>query len=214
MKRQVLVLALILAACGGGKESKTAGSGGGKPLVIEVQSSPTNLDPRVGTDNVSGRIFDLCCRGLIKVTPNLDYAPDLASWTLPDDKTIVFKLNPNAKFQDGRPVTAEDVKWTYESLLDPNFVSSKKSGYSAVDHIEAPDPHTIIFKLKEPNGGIFDNLNMGIVPKGSDANMLKTKPVAFGPYRVVDYRPDETVELEAFDGWIDGPPAIKHLSVK
>jgi ABC-type transport system substrate-binding protein len=47
---------------------------------------------------------DLCCSGLIKVTPELDYAPDVAArWETPDDKTIVFKLNPNAKFQNGRP---------------------------------------------------------------------------------------------------------------
>ncbi|HVR39650.1 MAG TPA: ABC transporter substrate-binding protein [Thermoanaerobaculia bacterium] len=206
-----LALTLILAACGG-KETKTTPAN--KPLIAEIQSSPTNLDPRVGNDNVSGRIFDLCCRGLIQVTPNLDYAPDLATWTIPDDKTIVFKLDPNAKFQNGQAVTAEDVKWTYESVLDPSFVSTKKSGYSAVDHIEAPDPHTIIFKLKEPNGGLFDNLNMGIIPKGSDANAMKTAPIGFGPYRVVNYSTDEFVELEAFDDYIGGAPAIKRLTLR
>jgi peptide/nickel transport system substrate-binding protein len=201
--RPIIALAialLTLASCGG--EKKTGGAAADQRLVVAVQSSPTNLDPRVGTDNVSGRIFDLCCRGLIQVTPELDYAPDLAqSWETPDDKTIVFHLDPAAKFHDGRPVTAQDV-------------NSKASGYSAVDHLEAPDAHTVVFKLKEPNGGLFDNLNMGIVPMNADANTFKTHPISFGPYKVVSYKTDESVELEANENWIGGAPKIKRITVR
>lgn len=217
--RSLLAAALaagVLIACGG-KESKPAGGGAadGNRMVMAVKSSPTNLDIRVGNDNVSGRFFDVIYSGLIKVTPEMDYAPDIATrWETPDDKTIVFHLNPAAKFQDGRPVTAEDVKWTYESLLDPNFTTSKKSGYSALDHIETPDKQTVIFKLKEPNGGIFDNLTLGILPKGADTNVYKTKPIGAGPYRVVSFKTDESVELEAFDGWHGGAPKIKHINVR
>src|SRR5688500_1854051 len=186
-----LATAITLAACGGGE--KKNGDAGGKEnrLIVAVQSAPTNLDPRVGNDNVSGRIFDLCCRGLVRATPEMDYAPDLAqSWETPDDKTIIFKLNPNAKFHDGRPVTAQDVKWTYDSLMADSFTSAKKSGYAAVAAIEAPDPQTVIFRLKEPNAGLFDNLNLGIVPQGTDTNVAKTKPISFGPYRVTEFRTD------------------------
>ena len=209
-----LAIALItLASCGG--EKKESGATAGKRLIVMVQSSPTNLDPRVGQDNVSGRIYDLCCRGLIQVTPELDYAPDLAqSWETPDDKTIVFHLNPAAKFQDGRPVTAQDVKWTYDSVMQQKVVNSKASGYSAVDHLETPDAQTVVFKLKEPNGGLFDNLNMGIVPAGADANTFKTRPISFGPYKVVSYKTDESVELEANENWIGGAPKIKRLTVR
>src|ERR1700741_1974348 len=192
MKERALIAvaiatSVILSGCGGG-EKKNGGGGGGSAnrLVIGLKSSPTNLDPRVGNDNASGRIHDLCCSGLIKVTPELDYAPDVAaSWETPDDKTIIFKLNPNAKFQDGKPVTAQDVKWTYDSTMGEGFMTSKKSGYSAVATIEAPDPQTVIFRLKEPNGGLFDNLNLGIVPQGTDTNVAKTKPIGAGPYKVV-----------------------------
>src|SRR6185436_11819261 len=210
----VALAAATLAACGG-KESKTSGESGDKShLVTAVRSTPTNLDIRIGNDNVSGRFFDVIYSGLIKVTPELDYAPDVATkWETPDDKTIIFHLNPAAKFQDGRPVTAEDVKWTYDSLMDPNFTSSKKSGYASVDHIEAPDPHTIIFKLKEPNGGLFDNLTLGVIPKGADTNVYKTKPIGAGPYKVVSFKTDESIELEAFDGWHGGAPKIKHITV-
>ncbi|MEO6259731.1 MAG: ABC transporter substrate-binding protein [Thermoanaerobaculia bacterium] len=218
--RQIVVtlaVALVLG-CGGSKESRSGGSGGGSAkdsLVMEIKSSPTNLDSRVGADNASGRMFDLIYSGLIKVTPNFEYAPDLATkWETPDDKTIVFHLNPSAKFHNGQPVLAKDVKWTFDSLIDPAFTTSKKSGYAVVDHIEAPDNATVIFKLKEPNAGFFDNLTLGILPSGADTNSYKSKPIGAGPYKVVDFRADERVELEAFDQWHGGAPKIKHVTIR
>jgi len=209
------LVVFALAACGGSGEKKTSGGAADGRLVIGLKSSPTNLDPRVGNDNASGRIADLCCSGLIKVTPEMDYAPDVAErWETPDDKTIIFHLNPAAKFQDGRPVTAQDVKWTYDSLMAESFITSKKSGYSAVQSIEAPDAKTVIFHLKEPNGGLFDNLTLGILPVNADTNVMKTRPISTGPYKVVDFKTDESVTLEAFHGWHGGPPKIKNLTVR
>ncbi|HEX9500237.1 MAG TPA: glutathione ABC transporter substrate-binding protein, partial [Thermoanaerobaculia bacterium] len=92
--RQLLVLVLIafFIGCGGEKKAGSGGGGGAASkdtLVIALMSSPTNLDSRVGADNASGRQFDLIHSGLIKVTPNYDYAPDVAEkWEAPDDKTI------------------------------------------------------------------------------------------------------------------------------
>jgi len=201
---------VLLLACPGPEKKQQP-----KTLVIAVMSSPTNLDSRVGSDNVSSRMFDLVYSGLIKVTPNFDYAPDLATkWETPDDKTIIFHLNPNAKFHNGQPVKASDVKWTYESLMDPSFTTSKRSGYATVDHIETPDQQTVIFKLKEANAGIFDNLTVGILPTGADTNVYKTKPIGCGPYKLIEYRPDDRLEFEAFDQWHGGVPKIKHITVR
>src|ERR1043166_8530896 len=217
MRRFTIVILLgIFAACGGG--AKKAGGGGAADknhLVIAAMSSPTNIDSRVGNDNVSGRIFDLVYSGLVRITPNMDYAPDVAEkWETPDDKTIVFHLNPKAKFHNGQAVKASDVKWTYESLMNPTFVTSKRSGYASVDHIETPDEQTVIFKLKEANAGIFDNLTVGILPTGADTNVYKTKPIGCGPYKVIEFRPDDRLELEAFDQWDLGAPKIQNLHVR
>ncbi|HXI12937.1 MAG TPA: ABC transporter substrate-binding protein [Thermoanaerobaculia bacterium] len=217
-KLLITTLAIVAAACGG-SESKEGAKGGratsDNALIIPFQSSPTNLDSRVGADNASGRIFDMIYSGLVKVTPGMDYAPDLAEkWETPDDRTIIFHLRPNLKFQNGQPLTSADVKWTYESLMDPAFTSSKKSGYSAVEKIEAPDANTVVFRLKEANGGILDNLTLGILPKGADTATYKTKPIGAGPYKVVEFKSDERVELEAFDGWHGGAPKIKRIVVR
>src|SRR6266513_1716026 len=215
MRRFSLAILVLLAACGCEKGKPGGGASDKNHLVIAAMSSPTNLDSRVGNDNVSGRMFDLIYSGLVRVTPTMDYAPDVAEkWETPDDKTIVFHLNPKAKFHNGQPVKAADVKWTYDSLMAPDFISSKKSGYAAVDHIEAPDEHTVIFKLKEPNAGIFDNLTLGILPTGADTNVYKTRPIGAGPYKVVDYRADDRIVLEAFDQWHGGAPKIKHVIVR
>jgi peptide/nickel transport system substrate-binding protein len=201
---------VVLLACPGVEKKGDANT-----LVIAVMSSPANLDSRVGVDNVSSRMFDLVYSGLIKVTPNFNYAPDLATrWETPDDKTIVFHLNPNAKFHNGQPVTASDVKWTYESLMNPTFMTSKRSGYTSVDHIETPDQQTVIFKLKEANAGIFDNLTVGILPTGADTNIYKTMPIGCGPYKLIEHRPDDRLEFEAFDQWHGGAPKIKHITVR
>lgn len=217
MKSKVVVLVLlvlVLAACGGEKKGSSASSDK-DTLTIELMSSPTNIDSRVGNDNASGRVFDLVYSGLVKVTPDMNYAPDLAtSWETPDDRTIVFHLDPKAKFHNGQPVRAADVKWTYESLMDPKFITSKRSGYAVVDHIEAPDDHTVIFKLKEPNGGLFDNLTLGILPTGADTNVYKTRPIGCGPYKVVDFRTDDRVVLQAFDQWHGGSPKIKNVILR
>src|SRR5438105_9719635 len=154
LRQQVAILTiLILVACAGG-EKRSAGGGAGeaKGLVIAFDGSPTNLDPRVGTDTYSGRIWDMSASGVIKLTPTGDFTADLAEkWETPDDKTIVFHLNPNAKFQDGRPVTSKDLKFTFESTMSPAFNSPKKSGYTSIGSMETPDDHTFIIKLNEPN---------------------------------------------------------------
>ena len=164
---------LIFTACGGGSEERTT-TGDGQELVIAFDGSPTNLDPRIGTDTHSGRIWDMSASGLIRLTPSGEYIGDIAdSWETPDDLTIIFKLKPNAKFQDGRPVTSADFKFTYDSLMAENFNSPKKSGYASVAAFEAPDPQTFIVRLKEPNAGIFDNFPYLLVPEGANADWTR-----------------------------------------
>src|SRR5687768_550005 len=166
------VCILLLAACGGGENKNAGGAGGGdgeKNLVIAFDGSPTNLDPRIGTDTYSGRIWDMASSGLIRITPTGDFVGDIAErWETPDDKTIIFHLKPNAKFQDGKPVTARDFKFTFDSMMAESFNSPKKSGYAAVASFEAPDDKTFIVRLKEPNAGIFDNFPYMLVPANAN----------------------------------------------
>lgn len=201
-------------ACGGGEESANGGATG-EPMTIVLENAPTNLDPRVGNDQASGRVGDLIHSGLIKPSVTGDYDPDLASrWETPDDTTIIFHLKPNARFHNGQPVTSADVKWTYESMLAEDFNSPKKAGYAVLDRIETPDPQTVIFRLKEPNGGMFDNLTVGIIPQGTDTDVFRREPVGAGPYQVTSFSADEAVDLRSFPQHHDGKPPIDNVTLR
>jgi peptide/nickel transport system substrate-binding protein len=212
----IAVAAALTAACAGEKKGAGENAGGDKnTLVIAFDGTPTNLDPRIGTDNYSGRIWDMTSSGLIKLTPTGEFTGDIATkWDTPDEKTIIFHLDPHAKFQDGRPVTAMDFKFTFDSLMDPTFLSPKKSGYASVASFEAPDDHTFVIRLKEPNAGIFDNLPLVLVPRGADPAVYARKPVLSGAYKVVELKPDEHVTLTAFNGWVGGQPKIANVVVR
>ena len=140
-------------------------------LVMIIESSPTNLDPRVGLDAQSERIDDLIFDDLLTRDAHLNVAPGLAeSWDIPDPLTYIFHLHHGVKFHDGRPLTARDVKWTFDSLLQGKIRSTKSAVYRFVDHIEATDDYTVVFHLKEPFATLLWNLSdgaMGIVPYGS-----------------------------------------------
>jgi len=87
-------------------------------LVMLIESSPTNLDPRVGIDAQSERIDALIFDDLLSRGNDLNVAPGLAErWDVPDPLTYIFHLHKGVKFQDGRPLTSRDVKWTFDALL-------------------------------------------------------------------------------------------------
>ena len=116
-----------------------------------IESSPTNLDPRVGTDAQSERIDELLFDALVHRDEHFNLQPWLAErWEIPDPLTYVFHLRRGVRFHDGRPLTARDVKWTFDSILNGSVRTAKAGTYRFVDHIDAPDDATVIFHLKEP----------------------------------------------------------------
>lgn len=173
-------------------------------LVMIIESSPTNLDPRIGIDAQSERIDNLIFDDLLSRGDDLNVAPGLAErWDIPDPLTYIFHLHHGVKFHDGRALTSRDVKWTFDSLLQGKIRSTKAAVYQFVDHIDTPDDATVVFHMKEPDATLLWNLSdgaMGIVPYGSGDEMT-LHPIGSGPFKFVSAETDREVVLERSDNY-------------
>jgi peptide/nickel transport system substrate-binding protein len=173
-------------------------------LVMVIESSPTNLDPRVGQDAYSQRIDSLIFDDLLARGNNLDVAPGLAErWDVPDPLTYIFHLHQGVRFHDGRPLTSRDVKWTFDSLLQGKIRSTKAATYRFVDHVDALDDFTVVFHMKEPDAALLWNVSdmaMGIVPYGS-GDEISRHPIGSGPFQFVSAETDKEVVIARNDNY-------------
>jgi peptide/nickel transport system substrate-binding protein len=190
----LLVLVVLIAISGCRSAQRDPGT-----LVFLIESSPSNLDPRVGTDGQSEHIDELLFDGLVARDASFRFTPALAErWEQPNPLTLIFHLRPGVRFHDGRRLTARDVLWTINSMRSGAVISPKTAAYAAVDTIEARDEQTVVFHLKQADNFLLTNLStgaMGIVPEGSGRDFWQ-HPVGTGQFRFVSQQIDQDVVLE------------------
>ena len=200
---------MIVGLLGCGNHKPAPGS-----VVMLIESSPTNLDPRIGTDEASEHIDELIFDSLVKKDEHFNPQPWLAtSWEQPDALTYTFHLRGGVHFHDGRELTSRDVKWTLDSVHNGTVISAKSGAMLKVDHVDAPDATTVIVHLKKPDPFLLANVSdgaIGIVPFGSGKAFSK-HPIGSGPFVFVSQEPDKEVVLKRSESSWQPLPAIKDL---
>ena len=204
----ILVLSIFLLTTGCSRPADP------NTVTMVIESSPTNLDPRVGTDAQSERIYELIFDALLRRDEHFNVQPGLAErWENPDPLTYVFHLRSGVKFHDGRLLTSKDVKWTFDSLLDGSLRTPKTGTYQSIASVEAADPATVIFHLKRPNVSLLWNLSegaIGIIPAGSGTDFNR-KLIGTGPFRFVRQEQDKEVVLERNPEYWGTQPKIERV---
>jgi peptide/nickel transport system substrate-binding protein len=195
-------------------------------FVIALGDNIRTIDP-IGSPSVdaaSERVRTLIFNSLVKKNEKFDYVGDLASDIKRSDDGLsyIFTLRDNVKFQDGRPFSSADVKYTLDLVFSSNFAKSasfyegtgnEKKSYIRL--VEAPDDKTVIVTLTKPWVGLLSNLvPIAIIPKDSYESQ-KTQPLGTGPFKFISYdNSQQVVDLQAFTGYWEGPAQIQSLRVR
>ncbi|MFQ5904431.1 MAG: ABC transporter substrate-binding protein, partial [Candidatus Binatia bacterium] len=186
-------------------------------LVIALESNPTHLDPRYATDANSARIGALIFNSLTRSDKYSRFQPDLAErWEALDERTYLFHLRKGVTFHNGKPLTAVDVKFTYESVLEPRNHSPKRGALQALKAVDQIGPYRVRFRLTAPHAPFLENSTLGIVPAGSPTKVgsRKNALIGSGPFSLEEFSPGERVVLRANPSYWEGPPSVSGLVFK
>lgn len=230
--------AAVLAACGGTAAepttAPTTGNGAtpdatpdaGAPTsapdtaaqsTLQVAwDTPVNLDPALASSDSEISILNAVYDYLVDIDPDNAIQPRLATdWQISDDGlTYTFTLAENVAFHDGSPLTATDVVWTFDRLRDPDQEFPTADLYSNIDTITADGDNTVVFTLRNTNPFFLYDLsdNHALVVK-TDASDFGADFNGTGPFRVVNYSPEDRMELVANENYfIDGKPGVSALN--
>jgi peptide/nickel transport system substrate-binding protein len=183
-----------------------------------MENMPRNLDPRIGTDAQSQYLDSLLFSSLVQRDNNLNIAPDLAtSWDTPDPLTYIFHLRRGVRFHNGQPLTAADVKYTFESIMSGAVKTPKRGAFAIVREIDTPDADTVVFHLRQAYASFLADLMrpaIGIVPRpGTPGGAFNPAehPIGTGPFRFVRSVIDQEVVLERNPDYFGPRPKIRRV---
>lgn len=204
-------MAAIPAACVFAEEA-------GETLVYG-SGDYTRINPAM---DEHGEINILIFNGLTGHDGENQVVPALAeSWEFDEETcTYTFHMVEDAKWQDGEPVTADDVKFTIEAIMDPENGSENAPNYEDVQEITVIDEHTIAFQLDAPNVAFLDYMTMAVLPKhlleGEDMQTSDffRNPVGTGPYKIASWDEGQAITLEKNVDYFKGEPEIDTIVFK
>lgn len=202
MLRLTIVLAAALACATPAWAQAPAAA---QTLRIGLQADPATLDPALSVSFTDRVVMAAVCDKLIELDPKLNYVPQLAtdwSWA-PDGLSLTMKLRAGVVFHDGEPLDAEAVKFNFDR--NKGASSRRQSELKPVKAVTVVDPMTVRLELSEPNAPLMaqlaDRAGMMVSPKAARelGDRMGKAPVCAGPYRFVEWVPQDRIVFEKFD---------------
>jgi microcin C transport system substrate-binding protein len=228
-KGKYRIVVIIIAVCvvlwwlAKANQPPASGGGGvgGGQLTLQTSIFPKTFNAMVSNEAYASAVFELVYDTLLDRDYNtLEYKPLIAqSWTISEDKKeFTFKIDPRAKWSDGKPITAADVKFTYDTMMNPkNLTSVLRLYYGRLNPPEVIDAHTVKFTSKTVHYKNFEMLAaFTVLPKhlmeGKDFNkdFNMNLPGSSGPYRLSEVKEGRYYVLtRRQDYWADVLPHFK-----
>ena len=217
----VLLVSVAFCACGSNKSTESSETGNSSSekttesaadgtqadaansdtscFTVGLSQEISSLDPHEDTDAGTRSVLFNVFEGLVKPTTDGDVTPAVASdYTISDDaKTYTFTLRDGITFQDGNPVTVEDIKYSLERSAE---MDGESSALSVISDIKIVDDKTIELTLSEANSEFIYNLTIAILEQANDAEQA-TNPIGTGPFKVKKFAEGQYLELEKYDGY-------------
>ena len=216
-----------------GKQKDVPSDGG---RFVRLFVDPPTLDPHLTTDATSAQIIVEVFGGLVTIDPELNVVSDLAeSWDIsPDGLVYTFRIRPDATFHNGKPVTAEDVRWSLERATDPLTeapnvaqylldivgVDAKLQGNALeISGVRVINEHTVeitidesksffLAKMTYPTAFVLDQENVEANPKS-----WFREPNGTGPFKMSEYKVGETLILSRHDGYHLGAAKLAEVEM-
>jgi peptide/nickel transport system substrate-binding protein len=219
-----MILALIAVGCSSGSQTPaptttdgespgTQPSKAGGTLTIASAKDAIKLDPGRTNDIPSMNVIDQIFDTLVALNSKHEIVPMVAeSWTqMPDGKSFTFTIRKDITFHNGDRLTAEDVAFSFQRILDaPEAASQKRSRISMIEKITVVDPHTVTFDLQYSYAPFIGATRMHIVPKkvveAVGEEEFAKSPVGSGPFKLSSWRRDDGITLVRNDQyWLKKP---------
>lgn len=215
----VIAVFMVVSGCSYEDTNQGTSSGGSaksNEIKVALDIDAVSTDPRLTNESAGKRVNELVYDGLVRLSSNLEPEPSLAlEWSNPDSKTWIFKLRENVNFHDGEPFTAEDVKYTFDTLLDPEFQAPSLALYDPIESVEVIDEYTVQFNLSRPYAPLLSNLELGIVPKHiaeKEDKSLSSNPVGTGPYKMVNWEKNSKISFEKNESYWGGDSKVSKIT--
>jgi peptide/nickel transport system substrate-binding protein len=215
-----LFISLFVAAFIGAFMGFPGGASGASSIVIGVDTPPRTMNPHGSDADANLQVMANIFEGLLqRKAPDGRLVPALAErYEHPDLVTWKLYLRKGVKFHNGNPFNAQDVKFSFERLSNPDVSEFVNTGKS-IASIEVIDDYTVVIKVKEPTPWFANNLHqLYMMDKEStearDPGQVETKPIGTGPYKFVEWVKGSYVRFEANEDYWEGAPPIKNVELR